>query len=154
MGGDLFALVSTTTTGRQRRSTPRAARGSGADAARLRAEGLVEMPFNGRHPLGARCRAASTDGSRSTSGSADSPSIDVLAPAIGYARDGFPASTDARGVDPGAPSDGRERRISRGPSGSRAPGEVIRRPGVARALERSSPTDAPGSTKASSAKGS
>ena len=58
----------------------------------------------------------------------------VLAPAIGYARDGFPASTMlAASIPVLPPRPGSE--DLRGPTGSRTPGEVIRRSGVARALD-------------------
>ncbi|MEM8904396.1 MAG: gamma-glutamyltransferase, partial [Actinomycetota bacterium] len=90
MGGDLFALV------HEARHTPLALdasgrAGSGADPDRLRAEGHTEMPFRGDvrtatvpgcidgwAELHARCGRL--------------PLSRVLAPAIAYAEEGFPAS--------------------------------------------------------------
>lgn len=132
LGGDLFALVS-------HDATPVAAlnasgrAGSGADADGLRAEGHHEMPFRldvrsvtvpgcvdgwialherfGRVPLGR-----------------------LLAPAARYAREGFPASPMlAAGV--AALPDNSATAELRGLTGRRRPGEIIRRPGLARTLE-------------------
>ena len=130
MGGDLFAIV-------HHESGPPVVlnasgrAGSGADPDRLRAEGHTRMPFRldirsvpvpgcvdgwlalherfGRLPLG-----------------------DVLAPAIAYADDGFPASpTLAAGVRAIADLPGAEDYAAAMPV---RPGTVIRRPSIATAL--------------------
>ncbi len=130
MGGDLFALV------HAGRGAPAALAavgraGSGADAARMRAEGLRTIPMVGD------VRAATVPGCvdgwlalHARFGRA--PLRDVLAPAEAYARDGFPASPllaraaplirDAVG-DHDYPTDG-----------SLRPGQRVRRPLVAAAL--------------------
>ncbi len=59
----------------------------------------------------------------------------VLAPAIGYARDGFPASTMLAASIPVLPDVARVRGSARRRPAARKPGETIRRPGVARALD-------------------
>src|SRR5262249_13852152 len=58
----------------------------------------------------------------------------VLAPAIGYAREGFPASPMLAASIPVLPARPGSEDL-RGATGQRAPGEIIRRPGVARALD-------------------
>ena len=132
MGGDLFALV-------HAESGPPVAlnasgrAGSGADADRLVAEGHVAMPF--------------TDDIRSAPvpGCVDGwlalherfgrlPIGDVLAPAIGYARDGFPMGAFLSAMLPfvvGRP--GADDFVHGDGSRLRA-GQRCRRPGVARAL--------------------
>ena len=97
-----------------------------------------------RHPLGDACPAASTAGSRCTSGSARSPLADVLAPAIRLAEHGFPASPLLVGslatIDDAARANlARDRRAGDARRGTRAPAR--RRPGPAR---RSPPTGADG----------
>jgi gamma-glutamyltranspeptidase/glutathione hydrolase len=132
MGGDLLALVHDGP-GPPAVLNASGRAGSGADPARLRADGHVVMPF--------------TDDIRSVTvpGCVDGwlellsrfgrlPVADVLGPAIGYARDGFPvapllsamlplvlAADGARDYRP----EGRKLRT----------GERCRRPGAARALE-------------------
>ena len=90
MGGDLFALV------HDGSGTPAALNasgraGSGADAGALRATGTTHMPFRGDIRsvtvpgcVDGWCALHERFGRR--------PLPEVLAPAIGYARDGFPAS--------------------------------------------------------------
>ncbi len=132
MGGDLFALVSRDD---EPPATLNAAgrAGSGADAARLRAEGFVEMPF--KEDIRSVTVPGCVDGWLALHERFGRLGLDrVLAPAIGYARDGFPASTMlAASIPVLPPRPGSE--DLRGPTGQRAPGEVIRRPGVARALD-------------------
>ena len=123
------------TTRHQRRSTPRGAPVPGADAARLRAEGRDEMPFKldirsvtvpgcvdgwmalherfgRRRPRsGARCPRSATPG------------------------DGFPASTMLAASVAGACPTVRAPATCAGRPGRAKTGEMIRRPGVARALE-------------------
>ena len=128
MGGDLFALVSDPS-GVPRALNASGRAGSGADPARLRAEGQTTMPFRGHvasvpvpgcvdgwvtlHAFGGRL-----------------PLDEVLGPAIGYAADGFPASpllcwASLLLIDtPGAEE----------LAGPLRPGQLLRRPGCARAL--------------------
>jgi gamma-glutamyltranspeptidase/glutathione hydrolase len=132
MGGDLFALVS-------RDDAPPATlnaagrAGAGADAARLRAEGRDEMPF--KLDIRSVTVPGCVDGWMALHERFGRVPLDrVLAPAIGYARDGFPASAMLAAsvpVLPDVPGAG----DLRGPTGTRKTGEMIRRPGVARALE-------------------
>ncbi len=132
MGGDLFALVSRD--GEAPATLNASGRaGSGADAARLRAEGFVEMPF--RHDIRSVTVPGCVDGWIALHERFGRLGLDrVLAPAIGYARDGFTASVLLAG-SVGALPDVPGSEDLRGPRGMRRPGERIRRPGVARALE-------------------
>lgn len=132
MGGDLFALVSRADASPATLNAAGRA-GGGADAARLRAEGRDEMPF--KLDIRSVTIPGCVDGWIALHERFGRMPLDrVLAPAIAYARDGFPASaTLAASVSvlpdvPGA-SD------LRGPSGTRKTGEIIRRPGVARTFE-------------------
>lgn len=129
MGGDLFALV------HHRSGAPDVLNasgraGSGADAERLRSEGVAEMPFRGD------VRTAPVPGCvdgwlalHERFGRIDL--ADVLADAIAYADDGFPAApslaqsaaTNLPGVD----------HADDYPTGLRT-GQLVCRPGVARAL--------------------
>jgi gamma-glutamyltranspeptidase/glutathione hydrolase len=131
LGGDLFALVSRD--GQEPLALDASGRaGSGADPDRLRHEGHTQMPFH--------------DDIRSTPvpGCVDGwlalhqrlgrlPLADVLAPAIGYAGNGFPAAPSlaaavTRLVDrPGA----EQFRPDDRPLDA---GAIVRRPGIARAL--------------------
>jgi gamma-glutamyltranspeptidase/glutathione hydrolase len=90
MGGDLFAIV-------HHRSGPpdvlnaSGRAGSGADPAALRAEGLTSLPFRGR--INSVPVPGCVDGWLALHARHGRlPLADVLAPAIGYAADGFPAS--------------------------------------------------------------
>ena len=130
MGGDLFALVS------QGNSAPAALNssgraGSGADAERLRADGFTDMPFRGdvRSVPVPGC----VDGWLALHGRFGRlPLADVLEPARSYAADGFPAAPllvaavalVARLPD-AADYTG---------AGRLSVGDLVRRPGVARAL--------------------
>jgi gamma-glutamyltranspeptidase/glutathione hydrolase len=135
MGGDLFALV-------YRSSVDAAAgpavlnasgrAGSGASAARLRDEGYTTMPFRGD------VRSAPVPGCVDGWVTLHErfgrlPLADVLAPAVGYAADGFPASPTLvarvpaiEGVVGADDYVGGGRRVRTG--------TLIRRPGVARTL--------------------
>lgn len=91
MGGDLFALVHEPSTDAPHALAAVGRAGSGADAAAMRAEGLTAMP-----PLG-DVRSATVPGCvdgwlELHARCGRLPLSDVLAAAIGYARDGFPAS--------------------------------------------------------------
>lgn len=110
MGGDLFALVHGPLTGSADPLVLNASgrAGSGADAARLRAEGHTVMPFRG--DVRAAPVPGCVDGWVTLHGRLGRlPLADVLAPAIGLATDGFaispllafmlPALADVDGVD-------------------------------------------------------
>jgi gamma-glutamyltranspeptidase/glutathione hydrolase len=132
MGGDLFALIAhdgapvlaLNASGRA---------GSGADPERLRAEGNAEMPFRG--DIRSVTVPGCVDGWVALHERFGRlPLARLLAPAASYAREGFPASPLlAVGVAalPKAP----ETQELRGPTGRRRPGDIVRRPGVARTLE-------------------
>ena len=130
MGGDLFALV------HRRGDTAPAAlaavgrAGSGVDADALRAEGHMTMPFHG--DLRTAPVPGCVDGWLALHGRfGRAPLADVLAPAITYARDGFPASPVLAAMAPALA----------GVAGAGALAEPLRRgqrvvrPGVAAALE-------------------
>ena len=133
MGGDLFALVhDPAAPGPPATLNASGRAGSGADADRLRAEGHTSMPFRGdvRSVPVPGC----VDGWLALHHRFGRlPIADVLAPAITYARDGFPASPllsracrllgDLKDADDF---------MAGGPP---APGARLRRPGVARALD-------------------
>jgi gamma-glutamyltranspeptidase/glutathione hydrolase len=131
MGGDLFALV------HHRHGPPDVLNasgraGSGADADRLRAEGHTEMPFRG--DIRSVPVPGCVDGWLALhERHGRLPLHAVLADAVAYAEDGFPAApTLARSIAvhlPGVPHT--DDYTSRGPV---RPGDPIRRPGVARAL--------------------
>ena len=90
MGGDLFALVHVP--GDEPTALDASGRaGSGADPGRLRDEGHVEMPF--RHDVRTVTIPGCVDGWVALHQRFGRlPLGDVLAPAIGLAEDGFPAS--------------------------------------------------------------
>ena len=133
MGGDLFALIHRAGDGEPAVLNASGRSGSGADAARLRAEGVVRMPRRGD----IRCVPVPgcVDGWLALHERFGSlPIADILEPARDYAADGFPCSPtltrSVRSVINLADAadylnDGRPPK----------PGTVIRRPGVARALD-------------------
>jgi len=129
MGGDLFALVS------QEGAAPLALNssgraGSGAEPHRLRAEGHTTMPST--HDIRSVPVPGCVDGWLALHGRLGRLELaDVLAPAIGYASEGFPAAPLLAAA---------VRRLQDQPAvaaefapGLRA-GERVRRPGVAQAL--------------------
>ena len=132
MGGDLFALVS------RDGDVPMALNasgraGSGADPDRLRADGHDEMPMH--DDIRAVPVPGCVDGwlaLHSRLGRLDL--ADVLAPAIGYARDGFPASPGLAAAVRDLGDRAAAAHLSPGGAPPEA-GTVVRRPGVARALE-------------------
>ncbi len=133
MGGDLFALVHEPgATGPPAALVSVGRAGSGADPERLRAEGRRAMPFRG--DIRAVTVPGCVDGWHALHARHGRlPLADLLAPAMTYARDGFPAApllaaavamvVDVEGAEPFVP-DGR----------AVATGGLVRRPGVARAL--------------------
>ena len=132
LGGDLFALV------HERSGSPAALNasgraGSGADLERLRAEGHEVMPFT--DDIRSVPVPGCVDGWLSLHGRAGRlPLATVLAPAIGYAADGFVVGSMLAAMAPrvagrsGAGDFGTAERPIR-------VGERCRRPGVARALQ-------------------
>jgi gamma-glutamyltranspeptidase/glutathione hydrolase len=130
LGGDLFALVHDGT-GPPAALNASGRAGSGADPDRLRSEGHTVMPL--RHDVRSATVPGCVDGWIALHERFGRlPLVDVLAPAIGYARDGFAASPLLAGAvtllaDVEGAGD-----LTRGhPYG---PGTVLRRPGVARTL--------------------
>jgi gamma-glutamyltranspeptidase/glutathione hydrolase len=132
MGGDLFALVhhgdgeSPATLNASGRA------GSGADADRMRREGHALMPF--REDIRSVTVPGCVDGWVALHDRFGRlPLGDVLAPAIGYARDGFPASPTLVAAFPRvADLPGSSDYTDAGPI---RVGRAIRRPGVARTLQ-------------------
>jgi gamma-glutamyltranspeptidase/glutathione hydrolase len=130
MGGDLFALVH-----HSDGSTPAALNasgrsGSGADPIRLRAEGHVAMPSTG--DIRAVPVPGCVDGWLALHARFGKlPLNEVLSPAIAYASKGFSASPLlAASASRVAGIEGAEDLRS-----VRRPGDLVRRPGVSRALE-------------------
>jgi gamma-glutamyltranspeptidase / glutathione hydrolase len=126
MGGDLFALVHEPGDEAPAALNASGRAGSGADPERLRSEGHAVMPMS----MDIRCVPVPgcVDGWVTLHARYGRlPLADVLAPALGYAADGFPPSPTLRGVLP---------LIADLPDAADlTTGErVLRRPGVARAL--------------------
>jgi gamma-glutamyltranspeptidase / glutathione hydrolase len=129
MGGDLFAVVHAPGEDAPSALNASGRAGSGADAARLRASGHRVMPGSGD------IRAVPVPGCVDGWAALHSrfgrlPLADVLAPAAGYAAEGFPASpllawtaSMVAGLPGGADF-----------AAATRPGAVVRRPGAARAL--------------------
>ncbi|HSL58104.1 MAG TPA: gamma-glutamyltransferase [Acidimicrobiales bacterium] len=127
MGGDLWALVHTGT-GAPDALCAAGRAGSGADPDQMLAEGLDRMPLRGD------VRSAPVPGCVDGwltlhERHGELPLADVLAPAIGYADDGFPASPQLAGAV----------RVLAGVAGAEdlvpaRAGHRLRRPGVAAAL--------------------
>ncbi len=132
LGGDLFALVHT-----GGRAAPEVLNASGragslADPDRLRAEGHTEMPFRG--DIRSVTVPGCVDGWMALHERHGRLPLDrLLAPAIGYATDGFPASPLLAAVVPDiAHLEGAGDYTA---GGAVRTGQLIRRPGVARTLE-------------------
>lgn len=129
MGGDLFALVARPGGGPPACLNAAGRAGSGADPARLRAEGHARMPFSG--DIRAVPVPGCVDGWVTLlADHGRLPLADVLEPARRYAADGFPASpTLAASVGrlAGLAGAGDYAHVAK-------PGDMVRRPGVARAL--------------------
>jgi gamma-glutamyltranspeptidase / glutathione hydrolase len=130
MGGDLFALVHDGRTVHALDASGRA--GSGVDAAAMRAEGLVAMPF--RHDARTVTVPGCVDGWCALHERFGRiPLADVLAPAIAMADRGFPASPLLVGSLAMVDERAREQ-LHELASQARRPGNRVRRPGVAAAL--------------------
>ena len=130
MGGDLFALVHTGS-GPPVALNASGRAGSGADPQRLRDEGNTTMPFLG--DIRSVPVPGCVDGWAALHGRFGRlPLAQVLEPARRYAADGFPASaTLAAAAQRLGPVDHAEDFTEGGPL---HPGDVVRRPGVARTL--------------------
>ena len=130
MGGDLFALVHDGTIVHALDASGRA--GSGSNAAQLRAEGFAAMPF--RHDIRTVTVPGCVDGwSALHERFGRLPMHAVLEPAIRLAEHGFPASPLLVGSL--ALADVRARdALAELVSQIRRPGDLVKRPGVARAL--------------------
>src|SRR2546423_11162195 len=132
MGGDLCALVHTRGDAAPAALTASGRAGSGADRARLRAEGHECMPMYG--DIASAPVPGCVDGWLALHERYGRlPWAAVLEPAIGYAASGFPASpilasmvSQLRGVD-GADDLVGDRRLREG--------DTVRRPGVALSLQ-------------------
>ncbi|WP_157246172.1 gamma-glutamyltransferase family protein [Nonomuraea typhae] len=127
LGGDLFALVHD---GRVATLNASGRAGSGADAARLRAEGHTRMPH--LHDIRSVPVPGCVDGWTALHGRYGRlPLADVLAPAIRLAEGGFPASPlMLAGARAAAQRPGGGDFASAG-----AAGDLVTRPGVARTLK-------------------
>ena len=130
MGGDLFALVHVDGKVHALNSSGRA--GSGSDSAALRADGMTEMPF--RHDIRTVTMPGCVGGWQALHDTFGTLSMsDVLAPAIELAEGGFPASPLLVGSVNMLDDRGRAAMHELVEQAHR-PGDLVRRPGAARAL--------------------
>ena len=130
LGGDLFALIHTGGDVVALNSSGRA--GSGADPNQLRAEGHTTMPF--RHDIRTVTVPGCVDGWIALHERYGSlPMTDILAPAIDLAEQGFPASPLLVGAARRLDEAGRQQ-LAELADQARRPGDLVRRPGVGRAL--------------------
>lgn len=130
MGGDLFAVIHT---GRSVIGLDASGRaGAGLDAAALRAEGHVEMPF--RHDVRSVTVPGCVDGWVTLHERFGQLALgEVLGPAIELAEQGFPASPLLVGACTGLDGPGRENLHELADAATR-PGAAVVRPGVGRAM--------------------
>lgn len=135
MGGDLFALVHTGASAPPAVLNASGRAGSGADAERLRAEGLGRIPRRGH--IAAVPVPGCVDGWLALHRRFGRlPITDVLAPARALATDGFAVSATLASAARGLFSVGDPATADfTGGRTALAPGDVVRRPGVARALD-------------------
>lgn len=139
IGGDLFALYYEAGTGALHGLNATGRAGSGADAARLRAEGMTRMPGSG--PLVVTVPGALDGWDELVRRFGTRPLGELLQPAIGHAEDGFPVSEVISVQWKSA-----ESKLARHPAtaeaylvdGERAPehGEVFRSPDFAKTLRK------------------
>jgi gamma-glutamyltranspeptidase/glutathione hydrolase len=129
MGGDLFALVHHAPDEIPAALNASGRAGSGADPRRLRADGQTGMPPTG--DIRAVPVPGCVDGWLAVHGRFGRLDLaEVLAPAIRYAAEGFPASPFLAAAAPFvAEVSGGEDLLA-----ARRPGAMVRRPGVARAM--------------------
>jgi gamma-glutamyltranspeptidase/glutathione hydrolase len=136
IGGDLFAIVYEARTGRLHGLNSHGWAPRMLTSARLRADGLAQMPCTGIHTVTVPGAVAGWDALRARLGTL--PMADLLAAAIFYADDGFPVSdvtaehwaslTGKLESEPGA-------RKTYLPNGrAPLPGEVFRNPDLASSL--------------------
>ncbi|NNC81754.1 MAG: gamma-glutamyltranspeptidase [Acidimicrobiales bacterium] len=131
MGGDLFALVYVDDAVVALNASGRA--GSGADAEQLRAEGFAEMPY--RHDIRTVTVPGCVDGWMELHERFGSLPLDViLEPARRLAEDGFRTSPLLANSIASLDDQSRETLHELVEQASGA-GEIVRRPGVARALQ-------------------
>src|SRR3954469_1936541 len=90
IGGDLFAIVSDATTGRLYGLNANGWAPRALTPARLKSQGLTEMPSNGIHTVTVPGAVAGWEALRTRLGTL--PMSDLLAAAIAYADEGFPVS--------------------------------------------------------------
>lgn len=140
LGGDLFALVHRDgETPLALNATGRA--GSGADPDRLRAEGHRAMPARGH--VSSVTVPGCADGWLALHGRLARLDLrEILAPAIRYAREGFPASPYLARAVPSIQD--RAARAGLMPSGSLAAGQLVHRPGAGRLLGQLAERGRPG----------
>lgn len=132
LGGDLFALVSRA--GKPPLALNSSGRaGSGADPARLRAQGHRAMPMH--DDVRSVPVPGCVDGWLALHAELGRlPLADVLGPAIDYATDGFPATPGLAGAVARIADRSGAEQFTPAHGGPLRPGDVVRRPGVARAL--------------------
>ncbi|MBI4887106.1 MAG: gamma-glutamyltransferase [Acidobacteria bacterium] len=138
VGGDLFALVfdGRTRTLRALNSSGRA--GAHADAQALRARGCTEMPGHG--PLSVTVPGSVAGWSALLEAHGTIPLSRALAPAIRYAREGFPVSEIVAGQwsesAPRLAEDAEAARVLLPGGRAPQPGEIFRNPDLAGTLEQ------------------
>ncbi len=130
MGGDLFAIVHIDGEVHALNASGRA--GAGSDSAALRAEGMTEMPF--RNDIRTVTMPGCVGGWQALHEKFGTMSMsDVLTPAIELAEGGFPASPLLVGSLNMLDDRGRAS-LHELVEQARRPGDLVRRPGAARAL--------------------
>ena len=132
MGGDLWALIHSPGDVAPRALNSSGRAGSGADPERARSEGLSELPLLG--DIRITPVPGCVDGWVALHERYGSlPLSTLLEPAVGYAEDGFPANPQLLNSLPRVADNDWAGDYLR--QGGLVPGDLIRRPGVARTLE-------------------